>query len=170
MVLMLSKAVFCQNNTSQERVWIVLTSHGVCLESVLARLLRNIRCINMHIGMSQEPDKVLDLITIILMRQHLYEVLNELLRVFHQKPTAVTKASSIWIENIRSEECAKVDNQLLGCWHIPFAQSTKHLIGVKLLVDTTLESGVFIILWEERLRLRVAVLLAGSKAGRHDCC
>lgn len=147
---------------------IVLTSHRVRLEFVLSRLLSNIRRINMHIRMSQEPNKVLDLITIILMRKHLNEVLDKLLRVLHQEPTTVTKAGGIRVEDIGSEECAKVDDQLFGCWHVSFAEGTKHLVGMQLLVHTTQESGVFIVLWKERLCLRVPILLAGAEAGRHD--
>lgn len=124
----------------------------------------------MHIRMSQEPDKVLDLITIILVCEHLNEVLNKLLRVLHQESTAVTKTSCIRIEYIRCQECAKVDNQLLARWHVSFAEGTKHLVGMKLLMHTSLESRVFIVLWEEGLGLRVPVLLAGAEAGRHDCC
>lgn len=77
---------------------------------------------------------------------------------------------SLRVEDVRCQEGAEVDDDLFGGWHETLGESTQHLIRVQLLVNTSLEGSVILILREERLGITITRrLLPGAKAGRHGC-
>jgi hypothetical protein len=89
----------------------------------------------------------------VLVHKHFHELLEPDLDIVHQCSSGITEFLVIWVENVGSNDGSQVDDDLLVGWHETLRQGTEHLIGVKLLVQLSLENSVITILWEERIMI-----------------
>lgn len=53
-------------------------------------------------------------------------------------------------EQIGCQQLAQIDDGLLGRWHVPFRKGPDDLIGVQLVLQATIERGIFLVAREER--------------------
>jgi hypothetical protein len=94
--------------------------------------------VHFNASLGEVPKEVLDLVFAVLVLQQIDELMKPLFGEFDKQTPGVAELWVVWVQDIGSQDSAKVDDGLLVGWHETLPKSTDHLIRVQLLVELPL--------------------------------
>jgi hypothetical protein len=130
----------------------ISTSFGICLRLCTGSALCELAGVHGSPAMGEMPDEFLQLIISVLGLQELDQQLYPQAAIADELAAHWAQIRVAGVEDVKSEQSAKIGDGLFRRWHVTLGKGAEHLIAMDLLVQSTLTTGVIIVAGKERFR------------------